>query len=76
MRTPLPNRNLEASVKHLLRMQAACHKRLMQAEARETLARAATQNTANPFGAPAQVSAAAQNAVASVDLMRDLRGGD
>ncbi len=67
MRTPLPNRNLEASVKHLLRMQA---------EARETLARAATQNTANPFGAPAQVSAAAQNAVASVDLMRDLRGGD
>ncbi len=76
MRTPLPIHDLKASVKHLLLKQAASHERSMAAEAPEILTRAVRQNTAHPLGAQAQVSEAARNALASVDLMPDLRGGD
>jgi plasmid stability protein len=87
MSTTLTIRNLEEPVKHLLRMQAASHKRSMEAEAREILTQAVTKNAANALGAQGSVSEAAQNAVASVrgiwqgrgstdDMMRDLRGGD
>ena len=43
MSTTLTIRNLEEPVKHLLRMQAASHKRSMEAEARDILTRAVTQ---------------------------------
>jgi plasmid stability protein len=87
MSTTLTIRNLEEPVKHLLRMQAASHKRSMEAEAREILTRAVTQSAANPLGAQDQVSDAAKNAVASVrglwqgrgstdEMMRQLRGED
>lgn len=39
MSTTLTIRNLEESVKHLLRMQAASHGRSMEAEARDILSR-------------------------------------
>ena len=87
MSTTLTIRNLEEPVKHLLRIQAARHKRSMEAEAREILTRAVTQNAANPMGTQGPISEAAQNAVASVrgiwqgrgstdEMMRELRGED
>lgn len=87
MNTTLTIRNLEEPVKHLLRMQAASHKRSMEAEAREILTRAVTQSASNQLNAQGLISDAAKNAVASVrglwqgrgstdEMMRELRGED
>ncbi|TXT41372.1 MAG: hypothetical protein FD135_332 [Comamonadaceae bacterium] len=87
MNTTLTIRNLEEPVKHLLRMQAASHKRSMEAEAREILTRAVTQSAAHQVNAQGLISDAAKNAVASVrglwqgrgstdEMMRELRGED
>lgn len=87
MSTTLTIRNLEEPVKHLLRMQAASHKRSMEAEAREILTLAVTRNAASQPGATGPVSDAARNAVTSVrgmwqgrgstdEMMRVLRGED
>ena len=87
MNTTLTIRNLEEPVKQLLRMQAASHKRSMEAEARDILTRAVTQSTSSPANAQGSASDAAKNAVASVrgmwqgrgstdEMMRDLRGED
>lgn len=87
MNTTLTIRNLEEPVKHLLRMQAASHKRSMEAEAREILTRAVTQTAPNQPNPQGLISDAAKNAVASVrglwqgrgstdEMMRELRGED
>ena len=47
MSTTLTIRNLEEPVKHLLRIQAANHKRSMEAEARDILTPLAKEVTAN-----------------------------
>lgn len=87
MSTTLTIRNLEEPVKHLLRMQAARHKRSMEAEAREILTLAVTR-TAAAYPVPdAAQDNAAKTAVASVrglwqgrggtdELMQALRGED
>ena len=67
MNTTLTIRNLEEPVKQLLRMQAANHKRSMEAEARDILTRAVTQSTSSPANAQGLASDAAKNAVASAD---------
>ncbi len=87
MSTTLTIRNLEEPVKHLLRMQAASHKRSMEAEARDILTRAVTQ--AIPDNSIAAVSAneaaiRALNAVrgkwqgrgSTDEMMQELRGED
>ena len=87
MSTTLTIRNLEEPVKQLLRMQAASHKRSMEAEAREILTCAVTQTASSQPNAQGLISDAAKNAVASVRglwqgrgstdaLMRELRGED
>jgi plasmid stability protein len=87
MNTTLTIRNLDEPVKQLLRMQAASHKRSMEAEARDILTRAVTQSASSPANAQGLASDAAKNAVASVrgiwqgrgstdEMMRDLRGED
>lgn len=88
MSTTLTIRNLEEPVKHLLRIQAASHKRSMEAEARDILTRAVTQSDAtDPAAAPGAVNAAALKALGAVRgkwqgrgttdaLMRELRSED
>ncbi|MEO5658522.1 MAG: hypothetical protein ABIQ90_01820 [Polaromonas sp.] len=87
MSTTLTIRNLAEPVKHLLRMQAASHKRSMEAEAREILTLAVTRTAPASPTPDAPVSDAAKTAVASVrgrwqgrggtdELMQTLRGED
>lgn len=88
MSTTLTIRNLDEPVKHLLRIQAASHKRSMEAEARDILTRAVTQMDApNPTATADTVNAAAVRALNAVRgkwqgrgttdaLMRELRGED
>jgi plasmid stability protein len=88
MSTTLTIRNLEKPVKHLLRIQAASHKRSMEAEARDILTRAVTS-----MDVPGQtpnadtVNAVAMRALNAVRgkwqgrsttdaLMQELRGED
>jgi len=86
MSTTLTIRNLEEPVKHLLRMQAASHKRSMEAEARDILTRAVrqadtsgqspTQGTANAAAAVDAVRGKWQGRGTTDALMRELRGED
>jgi plasmid stability protein len=88
MSTTLTIRNLEEPVKHLLRIQAASHKRSMEAEARDILTRAVTQaDAADPAPIAGSVNAAALHALNAVRgkwqgrgsteaAMRELRGED
>ena len=88
MSTTLTIRNLDEPVKHLLRIQAASHKRSMEAEARDILTRAVTQMDA-PGQTPTTdtVNAAALQALNAIRgkwqgrgttdaAMRELRGED
>ena len=87
MSTTLTIRNLEETVKHLLRMQAASHKRSMEAEARDILTRAVTQATSDNSIAAVSANEAAIRALNAVrgkwqgrgstdEMMRELRGED
>lgn len=89
MSTTLTIRNLEEPVKHLLRIQAASHKRSMEAEARDILTRAVTQTgklgQQMPIADAVNVAATqALNAVrgkwqgrgTTDETMRELRGED
>ena len=91
MSTTLTIRNLEEPVKHLLRMQAASHKRSMEAEARDILTRAVTQavtqaasDNALSAGSANEAAIRALNAVrgkwqgrgSTDEMMRELRGED
>lgn len=74
MNTTLTIRNLELPVKQLLQLQAASHKRSVEAEARDILTRAVTQGAYSPANAQGLVTDAAKNAVASVRGMWQGRG--
>jgi len=88
MSTTLTIRNLEEPVKHLLRMQAASHKRSMEADARDILTRAVRQaDTSGQRPTHGTANAAAMQAVEAIRgkwqgrgttdaLMRELRGED
>ncbi|MBK7003395.1 MAG: plasmid stabilization protein [Rhodoferax sp.] len=87
MSTTLTIRNLEEPVKHLLRMQAASHKRSMEAEARDILTRAVTQATPDNSIAAVSANEAAIRALNAVrgkwqgrgstdEMMQELRGED
>ena len=88
MTTTLTIRNLEEPVKHLLRIQAASHRRSMEAEARDILTRAVTQiSTQGQTPTADTVSDAAMRALSAVRgkwqgrgttdaLMRELRAED
>lgn len=66
MSTTLTIRNLEEPIKHLLRMQAASHKRSMEAEAREILTLAVTQGMPTVLATDAPITDAAHAAVAQL----------
>ena len=87
MSTTLTIRNLEEPVKHLLRMQAASHKRSMEAEAREILTRAVTGLCVDDSRTVESVNDAAIRSLNAIrgkwqgrgstdEMMLELRGGD
>ncbi|MBK9348202.1 MAG: hypothetical protein IPN06_18235 [Burkholderiales bacterium] len=69
MSTTLTIRNLEEPVKHLLRIQAARHKRSMEAEARDILTRAVTQ-----MDAPGQTPTTDTVNAAAMQALNAIRG--
>lgn len=85
--TTLTIHNLEEPVQQLLQLQAASHQRSIEAEARDILTRAVTQNAVSQAKAQGLITDTAKSAVASVrgmwqgrgstdEMMHALRGED